>query len=262
MTHPSKTGQVPDSRDTQTILNQLAFAAFSRPWPGETGPTDARVLAGLLCQGDLTAVLSLERFANEVGLNDSHTVKAALERLEAADWGTFALGRADRYGPDHEIEEPGEPSTFVLNPHRSAGEYSPKKLPWLIADPFTRGAAGSAGWLLLARLLVETKDETRPMPLVDTADIMRLTGMSRSRAKRLKKNLVSAHIGHMEENGNKVRLTWLRETTETDRDHFDCLRRTTGVGRKTMAGHSGETRLGRPSKKPASQPHRSKLYRR
>jgi hypothetical protein len=202
--------------DDKQALAEIALAAFSRPWPGETGPTDARVLAGLLQAGKLTVVTGLDEFGHEIGLAN-RTVRTALERLDSEGWGRFELGDPDRYDADG-IEEPGKPSTFTLEPRTvPTGTYSPMGLPWLISDLFTRDDLGSAGWLLLSRLLVEHRDERDPMPVVGTADIVRLTGVSRSTAIRLKKKLVSARLGRVVE-GDKVRVTSLRDTTETNRN--------------------------------------------
>ena len=209
----------PDSRDTETILSEIAFAAFSRPWPDTTGPRNARVLAGLLRRGDLTVVIGLDKFAVEVGLNDWRIVKAALEDLAEEGWGSFELGDAEKWDPDG-IEEPGKPSTFTLNPRTApAGSFNSMRLPEPTLDLFTHGdgGIGSAGYLLFARLLVESRDETHPRPVVGIQDIIRLTGMTKWRAQRLLPKL--AKVGHAE--GNKVKLTLLDRTTETDRSMFD-----------------------------------------
>jgi hypothetical protein len=208
-------------RDTEQALAEITFAAFTRPWPGETGPTDARVLAGLLRQGKLTVDTALDSFSHEVGLAN-RTVHASLLRLAAEGWGKFELGDPDRWGSDHQLEEPGKPSTFTLHPRTDpTGAYSPMELPWLISDLFTRDALGSAGWLLLARLLVEHRDEAEPMPtlpVVGVADIIRLTGMTKWRAQRLLPKLTK--VGRVED--RKATIYFLRDTTETDRSTFDC----------------------------------------
>jgi hypothetical protein len=54
-----------EDRDTQQALAEIAWAAFSRAWPGTTGPTDARVLAGLLQDGGLTVATPLDKFAHD-----------------------------------------------------------------------------------------------------------------------------------------------------------------------------------------------------
>ena len=202
-------------RDDQRVLDEITFAAFTRPWPGETGPTDARVLAGLLQAGRLTVATPFDQFGHEVGLAN-RTVHQSLERLAAEGWGGFEVGDPDRYGPDHQIEERGKPSIFTLNPRTSpTGSYSPMELPWLISDLFTRDELGSAGWFLLARLLVEHRDEFDPTPVVGVADIMRLTGMTKWRAQRLLPKLTK--VGRVED--RKATIYWLRETTETNRSH-------------------------------------------
>jgi hypothetical protein len=206
-----------ENRSDQQVLAEIAFAAFSRPWPGETGPTDARVLAGLLQAGQTTVKVPLDKFAHEVGLTN-RTVKTALERLDEAGWGKFEVGDPDRYDSDG-LEQRGKPSTFTLNPRTNpTGTYNPDELPWLLADLFSRDELGSAGWLLLARLLFEHRDERDPQPLVNTSDIVQLTGMSMRRAQRLLAKL--ARVGIVED--RQVTIYLLRSTTETDRSTFDC----------------------------------------
>ena len=176
-----------ETRDTQQVLGEITFDAFTRPWPGRNGPRNAQVLAGVLRYAwqrrSLTIAVGLMEFGAEIGIASYEAIRNALVQLEAEGVLRFDLGQQDNWKLGGEL---GKPSHITLHPLVApTGTDSPESLPLPTLDMFQYDELGSAGYLALARIMMEPYTERSYESLVGISDIVRLTGMTKSRVIRL-----------------------------------------------------------------------------
>lgn len=136
-----------------------AYRAVSQPWPGRNGPRDFRVLWSLLRQTSFshgqpfTISCALRWLSISSGLGDgSRTITEALTELEKGGWLHFTPGSKREWKGDRWT---GEQSTIELIPPEPVGFWPITRL-----DPRADlwSELGSAGFLIVSRMLFEPKD--------------------------------------------------------------------------------------------------------
>jgi hypothetical protein len=186
-----------ERQNNQDTIESLCYQALSLPWPSKTrdgvrgkesgidGARAVRVLVGVLqtawSQGSLTVVTGLEPLGYIVGLTGHYAVRDALYDLQELGWVKFEIGTQDDWSTDRRPK----PSVIRLIPRPGGEGLNPKDVPMLTLDLFRDGELGTAGWWAATRIWIESRDEFEPNPIMGVTEVVRLTGMSRSRVKKL-----------------------------------------------------------------------------
>jgi hypothetical protein len=215
-----------NKKGNRDIIASICYQAFSSPWPskvrdgmrgkesGIDGARAARVLAGVLqvawSKGSLSVVTGLEPLGYAVGLVGHYAVRDALNDLQELGWLKFRIGTQDDWRAEGKS---GQPSVIELLPKSGEEGLNPHSLPLLTLDMFRHEELGHPGWWAVTRIWFETRDDFQPNPVVGVADVVRLTGMTRGRVKRLLPKM-AAKFG--QKVGNKYSLGMIREACTRD----------------------------------------------
>jgi len=182
-------------------IDAICYQALNTQWPGRHGPRNLQALVGVLNiargHGRLSFIDGFAPLGAEIGLVRFEGLRAALLALEEDSWLTLQLGTPDEYDANGQVSQRGRPSRITLRPKSADGELDPGSLPDPGADIFRySGGLGSAGWFAVTKLQIELENR-RPLPelAVSVGDLVRLTGLSTSRAERLLPRISSAFGG-------------------------------------------------------------------
>ncbi|HEY5110202.1 MAG TPA: helix-turn-helix domain-containing protein [Acidimicrobiales bacterium] len=181
------------ARDIEVVAHHLA----SRPWPGDNGARNARVMAAVLRrlaqQNSLRTKINFWNFSDECGMPTWGSVKKALYDLESDGWIGFTLGTPSRGLYDSEGPL-GKASIIKLARKPGSANYPANRLPNAARDEFTSGELNDAGYLLMMRVLFEGKTSGFTRPVLE-----RLTGISASTIQRRMRTMTA--MGLVEKDG-------------------------------------------------------------
>lgn len=237
-------------------VQRIAYKALSQPWPSDIdGARACRVLVGLLTKARqlnaLWIVSDRDKLAEEIGLAEGMTVKNALIDLQSLGYLNFEPGIPDQYekGRATRVKQ-GKPTEIWLLPQSDvSGELTLRILPEMTLDIFSSAQLGSAGWFATARLQYEWEHQEglSDSIAVSVADLMKMTGMKRTRVKELLPKLCSAlSAGFVPREGSKYVFHRL---DDINRSRFADTRAAAGLDRafqRRIAQQSTTTSSAKP----------------
>lgn len=246
----------PDSQSVREQIAHLAYLALTHPWPSKSkdggieGARAFRVLVAVLREADartsLTVVTGLDPLSLEVGITRHSAIRDALFDLDQLDYLSFKPGRQDSWARGTGMYERGRPSVITLIPRSSPGTMPPRMIPDPSLDMFVYERLGNAGYLALTKLWFEWTETDQDL-FVGVNDLVEITGMNRSRAKRLLPMLAKEF--HATKEGSKYHFDARVFYEDIDRSRFsDSIR------------HVRKKRIDAMSKKRTSNPNLTLVF--